>query len=218
MAGFSKRRMSLPGRVAKKARPMPSRNPYPVPFLRLCLTQRIQLLSFSSPPTLGQIWQQFRPSLSNITAARLAELTGLFDLYKINSFNLTFLPRFQTFDAGSSTVNPVPTFTFNTDNLNVLNAPGGGVYDNTTYNTFLERSQQPTHVLADKIIKCRSKKAMTLDTDSQVKPFPWTTSTNTTRQAYGIDMFIHTPNFANFPGTTEFDVIIEMDVSFKGNR
>lgn len=220
MAGATKRRRSYERTMRKRVKRSVSyrlSKAFPVPEIRLNLATYTHLLTFSSPPIVSEVWQQIRPRLLNIPAGRLTELAGMFDLYKINKFKVTIIPRFTSFDAGTDIANPVPTFTVNNDNYNVLGATGA--YNVTTYNAFLERSQAPRHVLGNKIMTFYSKPCTMVDSaSSEVKPFPWISTTKTDVFALGLDFFIHCPNFASFKNTTEYDVVVEMDVSFKGNR
>jgi len=219
MAGASKRRRSYDGRSRKLMRTAPvprGLGPSKVPEIRTWLCSYTQLLTFSTPPILAEVWQQIRPRLLNLPNTRLQELVAVFDLYRINKFRVRLIPRFTGYDAGSAIDNPVPTFTVNTDNYHIINSTGG--YDFTTYNRFLEFCTAPSYVMGDKIMTFNSKRAMALTATSELKPFPWTTCTNPNVFAYGLDFYIHCPNFANFKATTQYDLVLEMDVSFKGNR
>jgi len=176
------------------------------------------LLTFSSPPILAQVWQQVRPRLSNLPATQLSEITGMFDMYRINSFKVTVIPRFLDYDAGSNTQNPCPAFAFNLDEYNVANQVGG--YDLGTYQIFMERcSKGVIHTMGDHIMSYTQKRPMTFEVDSgEVKRFPWTSTSVNNIFAYGIDFYIHSPNFPNFAATTEYNVVVELDLSLRGKR
>lgn len=178
----------------------------------------LDLLVFSSPPIQAQVWKNFRPRLSNLPAAQLAEVQALYNQYKINSFKLTFIPRFNSYDAGSSATNPMPTFCINTDESNVTNASGG--YNLTTYDIFMERcGRGAIHIPGDKQFSITQRNPMTWEVDSgELKRFPWTSTQVANIQAFGVDAFIHAPNFPNFAATTEYNVVCELDLSLKGKR
>lgn len=219
MAGASKRRRSYDGAVRKKARAtMTKRVGTTANVYRMRFTWSPGIIGpFSSPPTLAQCWHTIRPTLANLPSGQLTEVSGLFDAYKITSFAVTYLPRTTDFDGGASSVNPAPILSFVTDNDNTL-LPAG-VYDRATYNDFLSRTNAVVkHRVLDKPIKIVQKNPMAVNNSGEKHPFPWTNISSNTLQAYGIDTFIHATNFANFPPVTEFDVIWEVDITFRGKR
>lgn len=172
---------------------------------------------FSSPPTLAQCWHTIRPTLGNLPAAQLAEVSNLFDAYKIKSFSVTYLPRTTDFDGGASSINPVPLLCYFADNDNTL-LPAGA-YDRATYNEFMSRTnQRVVNTTLNRPIKITQNKPLMVTTSGEKMRFPWTNMSATSQQAYGIDVFIHATNFANFPPVTEFDVIWEVDFAFRGKR
>lgn len=216
MAGVKRRWGRSSESVAKRTRRMPKRR-----------TVRNEARFFESYMTatiipgaggaLSQIWQQWQPTLGGIPSGNLTQITGLFDLYKINRVTLQYLPRFTAFDAGASTANPVPLLTINPDPNEAFNASGS--YGLASYQAFLGNCETvPRTVTADKPIKISYKPKMRNVTTGEVKPFPWTTVTNTSTPAFGCDVYIHAVNFAAFPATTEFDVLVTLDISCRGKR
>lgn len=219
MVGYKRKRRTARGSKKRARYSTAMTKSVKTPEVRLKMPFLWSTITFSSPPLLSECWWQIRPRLSNVPAVPRGEVTNLFDLYKINGFKVTLVPRFVDFDAGSDIANPVPNFTFNSDPYNIDAYLGG--YNLATYQTFLERcTMSPRIATGDKVLVAYQNKPMMYDgtNTGEIKPFPWTSVNNTGIFAYGLDFFIHAPNFANFKNTTEFDIIVELDVSFKGRR
>lgn len=171
-----------------------------------------------TPPPLAQFWKNIRPRLQDIPGGQLTTFTAAFDMYKINAFTVKFLPRSTQNDLGSSTVNPVAICTVNKDPYNILAATG--TYGITSFDNFMERcTGGAKHYLANRVLEFTQSRPMTFEQDTgEMKRFPWTTINNVATFAFGMDFYFHAVNFANFAPTSEFDTIIELDVTFKGRR
>jgi len=161
-------------------------------------------------------WQHFEPTLSLLPSLSLLELTNLYDEYKIDRIHVEVLPRFNSFDAGSSTVNPLPLLSYFADPSNSY--PVSGTYGSAQFQIFASRCNNGFKTVAlDKGVKF-SWRPNVATTDGEIKAFPWTSTASSTRACMSCDLYLHAVNFAAFPATTEYDVYWTYDISVRGMR
>lgn len=220
MGGASKRTRDSAGGVRKRRRmSSASKNSLNMPVHRKQFAFKFAThLAPSGTPTLAQCWQNYRPTLGALPSGQLNEITSFFDMYKINKFKIIIRPRFINFDAGSALTNPVPLITANLDEFNTRAA--AGAYDASTFNFFLERGGRGIkYFVGDKQITLVQNNPQIVDSSTgEMRRFGWTSTDNTATTCYGIDVFWNYVNFAVGLTTTEFDIIMELDVSLKGKR
>lgn len=129
-AGYRRRKPA-----AKRARTTRRRIPRSIrPLQQTAMIQRTfynQNWAFSSAVTTG-FWRYFSPQLSQMPS--FAEVTALFDVYKIKAVKFTFRPRFDQNPATGTT--PQMFAHVLVDPLS--NANPGGTYNSTNLNTYLE--------------------------------------------------------------------------------
>lgn len=166
--------------------------------------------------TPSGFWRVFNPQLGDMPATERNELTGMFDEYKINRVTYEFVPRYINFDAGNSTLNPTPIFHYYSDVGNPL-APGGA-YDQASLNNFAARANNGFKtVMGNKVFKV-SYKPTVQTTDGEVKAFPWTSTSNITVSANALAVYVLAVNFANLLNTSEFDIMVTLDISVRALR
>lgn len=168
-------------------------------------------------PGAAQYWQQHRPTLNDLPINQLTELTSLFDSYRILEFSVTYIPRFNSYDAGNSLSNPVFHAAINDDPLNTL--PRTGAYDQATLDIFFERCRSGAKLRdGSRMFTVTQKTPGTSPTTGEQKRFPWVSMGLLTTIAYGIDVFWFAPNFPNGLATTEYEMIMNMKVALRGKR
>lgn len=103
------------------------------------------------PSTVGvaDFWKYYSFSLNAMSG--YAEVTNLFDEYKISALKVEFHPRFSGFDGANTTDTTLPGVTNQSGTkLHILVDPSStltptGVYNSTTLNTLLENGTVRSH-------------------------------------------------------------------------
>lgn len=222
---MAKRKRSNRG-VSKRKRARTSRN---VPRRRLKL--RTAMMSYKrkfflqnwapNTTTTAGFWRRYQSQLTDIPNS--AELTALFDQYKINAIKLEFLPRFDNFSGNDTTDTAVPGIT-NQSGTNVhvsydtyTTITPGGTYNSANCNTFLEQGRVKTYT-GTKPITIFYKPTL-VDNGRYVKPRWLSTdfAVPATHVHYGPNVFMQDINFNGSFGQT-FDVFLTMYVQVRNMK
>lgn len=162
-----------------------------------------------STVSTNNFWQYFSTSLSAMPD--VAEITNLFDQYKITGVKYTFVPKFTEFAGSDATT--AGTTNRGCGFLSIANDPysataAAGTYGSSSYNQFAENASvkvypgtKPVTVFFKPCINDPQA------TGTVRRPCPWLQTTNTAESMYGFHAYFHDSNFAGIFNQT-WDVMI----------
>ena len=163
----------------------------------------------------------------NFTLAQLpsvAEITALYDQFRIAGVRVTFRPRYNSFDGANTTDTTLPGVTNQAGNMvHIINDPYSnitptGTYTTTTLNQFLEngnvKTYQGNRPFSFYVRPAIDRYLGGTSSASRVRS-PWLLTTAANQAHYGFHAFQQDINMTGTSGQT-FDVFFTFYVQVKG--
>lgn len=170
----------------------------------------------------SNFWKSLDFTLANVP--NFAELTALFDFYKMNAFKIELIPRYDSFAGNDNTDTTIPGVTNQAGtNAHVCYdtrtpATITGTYTSATLNTFLEQGRVKSFVGNRRIvIYYKPGVARTISGVNVFKGPTWLSTSNTAVNHVGPQVFL---NDINFNGTfgNSYDIYVTAYIMLKGQK
>lgn len=168
-------------------------------------------------------WRRYNQSFTNLP--NFAELSALFEHYRINKIKLTFMPAYDSFAGNDNSDTGLPGITFNTGTyVHILNDPQStqdplGVYGSTTLNRFMELGKVKTIVGIRPFSIYYTPAIVVGSIASQFVSPRWLPMSANNQTHFGPQVYMQLPNFSGAAGSTwmqTWDVYVTMYLQVKG--
>lgn len=222
-----KRSRRTPARPKKSRRTggsAPARRRLPMSRMSLLPIKRTFYLENWQPSTAttSGFWRYYNFSLSTLPSN--AEITALFDQYRINGIKVTFRPRYDGFMGNDTVDTTLPGVTnLSGTRVHIINDPAStvspsGIYASSNLNGFMEQGSVRTYQGNRDInvyFKPKVDNALNAFNGAQRVRAPYIQTTLTGVSHNGFHVFMQDANFAGFFGQS-FDIYVTYYMMCRG--